>query len=285
MNLCKNRRVLPASQVLFGDRGVGRKEQADNEAAFFKSICLPNGTHKTTASGRLTDVDIGLESILERRSTIQLLDVGISSGITTVELLDVLKDRGHRVECVGVDLRIEAYLRRWMGVEILYDPEGKILQLATPFMVKGRPEPGLRLTKAVLLRRVFSALEKAFVRHWKARPSHARRVSLLTPCLSARADVTICEQDITQTLSHLAGRFDVVRAANILNRAYFSPEVLLRAVKNLTETLKLHGLFVICRTSEEDTTNHATIFKKMGESILAPVWRSGEGSEIEPMLV
>src|SRR5229473_7505378 len=54
--------------------------------------------------------------------------------------------------------------------------------------------------------------------------------------------------------------FHVVRAANILNRCYFSDQVLVQIVNKLKESIKQNGLLVVCRT-EHNGANNATIFQ------------------------
>ena len=85
-------RVASARQVFFANRSVPIAQQADLERAFFKSLSLANGTHKTTAPARLKDVDQVLARHAKKGEVIRLLDVGISSGITTLELLDALEE-------------------------------------------------------------------------------------------------------------------------------------------------------------------------------------------------
>jgi chemotaxis methyl-accepting protein methylase len=74
--------------------------------------------------------------------------------------------------------------------------------------------------------------------------------------------------------------FHVVRAANILNRAYFPEQVLTEIITKLKGRLKENGLLVVCRTAD-DGTNNATIFRLTAESKLQVMKRLGSGSEIE----
>ncbi len=73
---------------------------------------------------------------------------------------------------------------------------------------------------------------------------------------------------------------DVLRTMNILNTAYFSAEQLCGAALAAFETLCLNGLWIVGRTKEEDSSNHATYFarREHGWEILG---RFGTGSEIE----
>src|SRR5205085_2939957 len=108
-------RAATARRVLLNPGGVSAGEQAALEEGFFKGMCLPNGTHKTTSRGRLTDLDDRIGRLLPAGVDTHLLDVGISSGVTTLELIDFLEIRGHRVTGAGADIRIHARLRRFLG--------------------------------------------------------------------------------------------------------------------------------------------------------------------------
>lgn len=271
------RRVLLDSSITWQDRMV-------LERAFFKYIRLPNGTHKTTSEGRLTDVDELLLSLLPPEAeSIRLMDVGISSGITTLELIDHLSSAGYNVNGVGVDISIHAYLRRRLGMDILFDSEGNVLQLATSFVVKGRPYRPLQSVKSLVLQMLIGLLEGLFTRRWAKRLDEAEPVMLITPRLLEHRDFQILEHDITKPLPDRIGRFDLIRAANVLNISYFEPQVLSDVVNGLLPLLKPHGLFLICRTDESDGANHGTIFQKHGTG-LRVLHRIGKGSELQPLL-
>src|SRR5947209_16147097 len=94
--------VKEGSQLTRGESGL--------EDSFFKSLSLPNGTHKTTARARLTDVDQLTGELVSDRGAVRLLDVGISSGVTTLELIDRLESQGLRVGGVGIDICVRAFL-------------------------------------------------------------------------------------------------------------------------------------------------------------------------------
>jgi hypothetical protein len=74
-----------------------------------------------------------------------------------------------------------------------------------------------------------------------------------------------------------------LRAANILNHAYFADEALLRIAKKLKARLKSTGILIVCRTSDEGT-NNATIFESSTGAGLRVLSRLGTGSEIEDLL-
>ena len=81
-------------------------------------------------------------------------------------------------------------------------------------------------------------------------------------------------------------RFDVIRAANILNRCYFNRDQLRCAVANLKERLSGPGSrLIVNRTLTEDGSNHATMFRLTEARHFDAEVRLGQGSEIEDVVL
>src|SRR5262249_32520806 len=101
------------------------------EAAFFASIRLRNGTFKTTDHHRLDDLNmlvIGEWQKLDRRPR-RIMDVGVSSGITSLEWVEALTRAGINAEILATDLSMRGSLVRLLpGYEVLLDRNGKVLQ-------------------------------------------------------------------------------------------------------------------------------------------------------------
>jgi chemotaxis methyl-accepting protein methylase len=82
--------------------------------------------------------------------------------------------------------------------------------------------------------------------------------------------------------SQYDSQFDVIRASNILNLSYFSPDQIIRALTNIRGHLNDQGLLVVNRTS--DSTNHFTIFRREG-SQFSVLHQGNEGSEIADLVL
>src|SRR3954447_2109333 len=101
--------VLKASSLFFRDPADLSHE---SEVKFFSSIKLSNGTFKSTYSGRYKELNRELVQLLARsRAAIdQVLDVGVSSGTTTLELLHDLREAGFSPRITATDFLVEAYI-------------------------------------------------------------------------------------------------------------------------------------------------------------------------------
>ena len=249
----------------------------EEEAVFFRNLLLPTGAYKTTFAGRFADLDACVAALLAGRESVRLLDVGVSSGVTTLEWIEVLEASGLACSAVAADLVVEARLTQapLLG-EVLVDAEGRFLQYAGPLGVRMRPYPGVLRSLAAW------ALDRA-----ARRASHGGRrgepAPLVTPRLARRGGCEIVEHDVFADRADWHGRFDVVRAANLLNLAYFSPDAIRGALRLLTSYLAPGGLLVLCRTEIETKRNHASILRLRPDGALETIDRLGDGSEVEDL--
>jgi chemotaxis methyl-accepting protein methylase len=96
---------------------------------------------------------------------------------------------------------------------------------------------------------------------------------------NAVKDVSVIEEDIEKNGAAGLDQVDVIRAANILNLAYFPEDRLRNMIKLISRRLRTGGLFIVCRT-HSDGTNHASV-SRFEQGRLAVLGRLGNGSEIE----
>lgn len=270
-----------ARELFFATRQLDDAQQQALETRFFHSLRLPNGTYKTTYARRMGDVDAALCDLLPTDRTLRLLDVGVSSGVTTLELLQAMESRGLRREATAVDLSLNAFLVRRLGLELLVDPRGRVLQIATPFGAKGRPhDPASSPLRAVLQGAIVAA--ESLV-GGAAGAARGEAVRLVTPRLLRRDDVQLVEHDLQLREPRWVDRFDVVRAANIINRDYFAETVLRSMIAHLRDYLRVDGVLCLSATDDDTRENHATLFRKDAAGALVPLRRVGLGSEVETL--
>jgi hypothetical protein len=278
-------RVASARQVLLGAWPASAHKQVGLEHSFFQSLRLPNGARKTTAPARLTDVDRLLGDYFRAGDSVHLLDVGISSGVTTLDLLDSLRGRGVRVSGVGTDICVRGYLSSVFGIDVLYDSAGHVLQLATRFFTRGRPDPSQRSLPSRALRIGMFALELPVVRRWAGRLGRSRTVDLLSPRLFRNRPFQVIEHDIARPMPAWDGTFDVLRAANVLNLDCFPADQIVAMFRNMAAWLKVGGVIVICRTSDADGRNHGSLYRKVSAfATFEPLRQVGDGFELDETL-
>jgi len=268
---------LTARRLLLGNDDAA----PDEEAAFFAGIRNGNGVFKTTRARRMDDVNALFAALYCGPARPRIMDVGASSGISTVEWQEDLVARGLSPRMVATDIMIDGFLiRAGDDYYILTDKDGRALQHDVGGRVVGaeeaarlRPGAGLADIRAdTLWRRI-------------ARRRHPRRipVKLITP--RARR-IRFLEDDIfAPNRAAFRGRFDVLRAANLLNLVYFPQDRLRDGVINLRPRLKGEGAMFIVNRTLEDGSNHGSVFRLDSRGRFEVMGRVGDGSEIEGIVL
>ena len=76
----------------------------------------------------------------------------------------------------------------------------------------------------------------------------------------------------------MGNSFNVVRAANILNKEYFSDELIGNAIRSLKTVMDPGGIFIVVRT-HADRSNHGSIY--LNDKNFQSIGVIGDGSEID----
>jgi SAM-dependent methyltransferase len=256
------------------------------ECEFFSSLKMRNGTFKLTRPSRFAEVEAKLGSVLGPRahSITQVLDVGASIGSTTVELADYLAELGAAPQVIGTDLFVEAHLVDLApGIRVLADSEGWPLQYdvaryAVRAWVRRLDFLTLAFIPRLLVRTCLHPLLRARIADGLTIP-----VRMESRALQSR-NIRLVENDIFQQTPSFAGKFDFIRAANILNRGYFSPDRLAVAIANIRSYCRGPGTFFLVLRSGGSGHN-GTLFEvgEDGEFLIRS--RFGEGSEVESLVL
>jgi hypothetical protein len=277
--------ILNVRSFLTGDAFTQKQE-----AAFFASIRLRNGTFKTTDHHRLDDLNmlvIGEWQKLDRKPR-QIMDVGVSSGISSLEWANALTRAGIDAEIVATDLCIRGSLVRLLpGYEVLLDRDGKVLQ----HIVCNRPVrwylngPRDFFRGAGFVVAALNAFAGALLLLTNG-GRLGKDLLLVNPHARDDARLSFAEDDIlAPNPEHLRGRFNAIRVANLLNHGYFDAAQLRRAVDNLKDRLMGAGSFLIVNRTHADGTNHGTIFRFNEANKFEIVAKMRDGSEIEDIVL
>ncbi len=236
------------------------------EAAFFASIRLRNGTYKTTDHHRLDDLNemvIGEWKKLGSKPS-QIMDVGVSSGISSLEWADALTRAGVEAKILASDLCMRGSLLRLLpGYDVLLDRDGRVLQ----HIVANRPVrwylngPRDFLKGTGFVVAALNALAGALLPLANAR-GEAKDILLVNPHARDDARLSFADDDIlAPNPAQLRRRFNAIRVSNLLNHGYFNDAQLLGAVGNLRDRLVGAGSFLIVNRTLADGTNHGTLFR------------------------
>ena len=300
---------LPAAQQLFLDVHPHPDETAairsQLEKDFFSSVRLSNGVFKTTSALRLDDVNRAVVALFEKLGVAPetFLDVAVSSGVSTIEWFESLQQARLKPSMTATDLTMTAYLVRvgsWCTV--LVDKEGFPLQYeCCGFALRPWSPKRYYVLGDCFLTMLYRSLYRHFgqrldlVKRLKSLqgnpppiddPVIKARIQLVTWRLRGNKDIELLDDDITQPSSpQLRRRFDVIRAANILNRDYFPVPQLREAVINLRSRLVGPGTFLIVVCTEDTGSNHGSVFRLDRTGAFEVLARIGRGSEIEDIVL
>ncbi|HET6865332.1 MAG TPA: hypothetical protein VFH80_05390 [Solirubrobacteraceae bacterium] len=276
-----------ASQV-YGDGSESSAYATELEDAFYRSMMLPNGTLKTTCAQRLTDVNRLVQQYLPDRRPVRIKDVAVSSGVSTLEWARELRESGIEAKMTATDLTIFALLVAFTDrLRVLFDSRGGVLQIdiagypAYP-RLSGRVNRRLAGMPARLAGWfVAGELTKLTRSQAGQRGGFVRQLELVTPGVR-EAGIELREEDLTD-LGESEERWDVIRAANVLNRSYFGADELRGMVDSLVASLEIGGLLAVCRT-DLGGMNHGSVWRSRADGTLELLGRVGRGSEIEDLV-
>jgi hypothetical protein len=275
-----------ARELFFPSESCTGVDSEAREAAFFHAIRLKNGSNKTTYAHRLDSVTEVVNRLLPAHRPLEIMDVAVSSGVGTLEWMEALDRAGVEYRMTAGDLCINAWLLSFTRMlNILVDTSGYPLQ----FDICGRAVPypiGRRRTLLFPPLLVFAAmcrLALPALLSSRSRARISRGVRLVTPRLLTHAALTLVEDDLLAP-GAFERRFHTVRAANVLNRAYFDEQTLRRMAANLIARLTVGGVLVVCRTAP-DGVNHGTVFRLIDAHQLDLCARIGDGCDVEALIL
>lgn len=262
---------MPLASAVCGERAEPTPEE---ERRFFAKLRLPNGTWKTTYPDRLDDLNRQLLDHLPRDRELELMDVGVSSGISTIEWSDQLRADGVTHRMLAGDLYPDGRLLGIGGMlDVLFDGSGREPLLLEVGSLSLPLRSDRRLVK--LLRPLLAPLLRSIA-------GRARPVPLVSPRLLRRPEIELVADDVTVP-GRFPGRFDAVRVANLLQPSYFDEPTIGRIAANLRDRLREDGLLVVCRT-DENGVNRATIFRRCAAGFTPEASLNG-GAEVEDLVL
>jgi len=275
--------MIPASSYL--SAANGHQFSNEQESEFFYRIKTSNGTMKSTEPRRLNAMNALFFTVVERLGMAPnvAMDVGVSSGITTLEWLDAF-DRHHMpVTMIATDLVMNVDLYSiGRHLRVLAERDGHLLQIE----VFGR---GIRtylrkhdyLTGAALWRPALCRLARRRLKD----AVRDGQFQLVAPALRRHEGVMLSDDDIfAPNPASFIRSADVVRVANLIQPIYFSEDQIRRAVANIRERCRGEGsLVIVCRNREWNSESglEGSILRMTEARHFVLEARLGPGSEVE----
>lgn len=239
---------------------------------------------KTTRWGRLDRSLAQLAEILDSNREHQLLDLGVSDGITTLEAIRFMRSRQfNRFTATGIDLHNEL-VRFQNGFAVEYRSN-----TGDPVLVKLGPLL-LTLGKGASPRQPISRwIADWYLRRWPARNEmHVDvRIPLINPLARECPEISFEVQNVFEPRTEWSNRFTVIRAANVLHREYFSDVEIGRALSQLFGYLREGGILQVSRNlapRESPLTEEHGSFWLKGEDRFTLISHFGRGSCVAELI-
>jgi SAM-dependent methyltransferase len=278
--------------------GSDRPDRDEILSQTLAAFATRSGALKWTQSRRFADFDTQIVDLIRARlgggRAIEVLDVGVSDGRTSVELFQQLRSNGVAIgRYVASDYApdVQILTDRAGGVSVVVDPRnGTPLQVIRPpfvFNLANSESPYLFPINRLLLRWLLATSVPGLLRRaTQGDPSVERRTELLVhpDCLELmrrEPSFTFEHLDIVQPVR---GTYDVLRAMNVLNRSYFPADVLGRIFEHLHRTIRPDGLLVVGANTERGRQVNGTVYARRVDGFEALI-TSGEGSEAGAFVV
>ncbi|MFC5582146.1 ATP/GTP-binding protein [Rhodanobacter terrae] len=264
---------------------------SEAEKEFFASLKLRNGTYKTTFQGRFSEINRELRQLVGSGDITvdHILDIGISSGSNTLELYSALESAGHKSRIIGTDLMTEAYLVDVLpGCLALVDSTGYPLRYdifkwsMKPWVVRSDYRTCFFIFRKLINISLGYRARKIIA---AANSTRVQKVELVTPMLRKHASIIVKKDDITRYNRTFDGKFNFIRAANVLNRGYFTDDDLRTIIYNIKRYLVKPAASLLVMRTHENNDNHGTLFDIEEDGGCRILRRFGKGSEVEDLVL
>lgn len=240
------------------------------------------GAWKRTNRGRLKQTERALCEQLAGARVVTLVDLGASDGITTWEAVQTLR----RV----LDAEVRAYLVD-LNLHLCRFRRGPLVEYRAgdgePVMTRiGRF--GLRLSRRQHGRSESpDPLATLYLRMSRLRQGMQleAKIPLVHPVVRAEPSITTLEMNCLLRQESLVNGVDAVRASNVLNHGYFSPDQIRTAVSHLHAYLRDGGCLVISRNMDVAgrEVEWGSVWRKNGRRFTV-IEHFGEGSEVREIV-
>lgn len=225
-------------------------------------------TFKSTQKARFPVTILDLAALpFEQRPII--LDIGASDGITSLDIMRVVPFEKYYV----TDLNIDVYYQDSGNATWFYDEKGLCILMVNDKWIAYPDTAGAIFPFDRISHAIFTRAPK-----WE---SDSARLKLINPALQNYKgnDLLIEKHNILEAWPH--GKADLIIAANILNRSYFTTSEIKQALINMVAILNGFGRIAIIENRKNE---QATIFK-LSAGTISVEKRVNNGTEIEALVL
>jgi len=216
---------------------------------FFRFLYVTDGPSKQTKQGRFATLNENAAKYLHD-GEIKVHDVGVSNGITSLELNQYLAKMGKNAKLTISD-KFSRFTVKKGRVTKVYDADNNLMFGYIFGAVASKNMKTFFISKWL-----FSMLERF------SDGKDIYTISLFHPMVMNAIEANeLKEIEYDIFTSKNACEYDFVRCMNVLNLGYFGSEMNVVGLRNLVDSLKENGLLLVGRTSQNGEQN-ATFYRK-----------------------
>lgn len=232
-----------------GSKGFDLSKDDAEEFSRILQCVRVEGVWKWTAPGRLKAMDDLLSECISASElkSIRMLDVGASDGITSLDTYELLTSSGHADVSISVLDRTTKLYACPVALGTVYCTSRKkpVLFRCGRLGLCLEPMEGL---EGIAWNWLAHCLTNHYERQLAERQlSEDSIISLVHPNVSSNESLEVVEGDLFDSNPAWTGKFNAVRASNVLNRSYFSDDQITEALAVLHGYLKSDGLLIVSR--------------------------------------
>jgi hypothetical protein len=232
-------------------------------------------TWKTTSSLRHFYSDQKFCELVDIINKPFILDVGVSDGITSLELIEKLNDKfaGYFV----TDLYFDMYYSQYQDSVYIYEP------ITHDCIMKISDKVIVYFQERNILPFINSFIEKVYAKVPAFDSKHFKKASFCQPDLISLSEndkrIIVKNYNVMESWDFQA--VDIIKAANVLNPGYFSKSQMKTAVLNLKKALKEDGYLLVVDNREMEKWS---LFMKQDDNFVLTENFKG-GSDVEFMVI
>lgn len=279
---------------------IDPQKQEQSEEIILENFSFSDGSYKKTHSNRFNDFDEKiinrLEDVFDNNKKLLVHDLAVSDGRTSFDFFSKLQKTFLNLDFFASDKNMFVYAQTDLKnkkKKIITDEAGKILQIIFPPFVlnfyTSKRAWRFKIKKAIFYPLNFillNLLKVTFIRNifFKAGEEKQKITLLQNKVLSLTKTKNNFHIQNYDLLQKNPDQFDIIRAMNVLNFSYFTPEEVKTIVFNILNSLKEGGLFVVGANKAAATpVNGDLLIKKNGR--FESLEKFGEGAPFREIIL
>ena len=237
------------------------------------TISTSNNTMKTTFTGRFAELDdVTLYCIKQKENIIH--DIGVSSGITSLDLIDSLDRNGRKYQIWVSDEHSTFYSQGEYFCKISDQHFNPVCYYFLGIFFDSTVSWIFAISKYFY--NVFRHFPVNKNKPYKVIRSFEKRLVKLIQ----EAKVNHIDYNVFST--SIINKFTYVRCMNVLNKVYFSNEMIIQAIDNIYTSLQDIGILQIGKTLENGV-NNVSFYSKVDNKLVL-IKDYNEGCEIKDLI-